>query len=126
MGRWCLGCAAENRQMDQVKQSCMNRMYQILNMMTALFCWIGKLYPSMRTQVHLLLVPKALVCKLVIEPLKLDALPHRIAFAQKRVVHRSSHNCKGALFPKYPDNLRGLSGKGSAAYRDAKSASEVC
>ncbi|MDR2271651.1 MAG: hypothetical protein LBF27_12165 [Sphingobacterium sp.] len=104
----------------------MNRMYQILNTMTALFRWIGKLYPSLRTQVHLLFMPMALVCKQVKDPLELDILPDRIAFAQKRVVHRRSHNCKGALFPKYPDNLRGLSGKGSAAYRDAKSASEVC
>lgn len=82
-------------------------MCRILNIMTALFRWIGKLYSPLRTQVHLLFMPKALVCKLVIAPLKLYTLPHRIAFAQKRVVYRRSHNRKGALFPKYPDNLGG-------------------
>lgn len=81
----------------------MNRMCRILNIMTALFRWIGKLYSSLRTQVHLLFLPKALVCKLVIAPLKLDTLPHWIAFAQKSVVHRRSHNRKGALFTEIPD-----------------------
>lgn len=104
----------------------MNRMCRILNIMTALFRWIGKLYSSLRAQVHLLFLPKALVCKLVKEPLTLDTLLHRIAFAQKRVVYRRSHNRKGALFQKYPDNLRRLSGKGPAAYQDAMPASEVC
>lgn len=85
----------------------MNRMYRILNMMTALFRWIGKLYTSLRTQVHLLFMPKALVCRLVKDPLLLDSLPRRIAFAQKRVVQRRSHNRKGALFTEILGSLRG-------------------
>lgn len=90
----------------------MNRMYQILNVMTVLFPWIGKLYLSLRTQVHLLFMPKALVCRLVKAPLQLDTLPHRIAFAQKRVVQPRSHNRKGALFTEVPDSPTSYLGKG--------------
>lgn len=104
----------------------MNRMHYILNMMTALFRWIGKLYSSLRTQVHLLFMPKALVCRLVKDPLLLDTLPHRIAFAQKRVVQRRSHNRKGALFTEILGTPCGVSGNRMAAYRDTKPASEVC
>ncbi len=81
----------------------MNRMHYILNRMTALFRCIGKLYSSLRTQVHLLSMLKCLVCRLVKDPFQLDTLPHRIAFAQKRVVQRRSHNRKGALFTEIPD-----------------------
>jgi len=104
----------------------MNRMHGILNFIIALFCWIRKLYSSFRAQVHLLFMPKALVCRLVKDPLQLDTLSHRIAFAQKRVVQRRSHNRKGALFTEIPDSPKGLSGNRMAAYRDAKPASEVC
>ncbi len=81
----------------------MNRKYHILNRMIALFRCIGKLYSSLRTQVHLLSMFKALVCRLVKDKLQLDTLPHRIAFAQKRVVQRTLHNRKGALFTEIPD-----------------------
>ncbi len=81
----------------------MNSMHHILNRMTALFRWIGKLYSSLRTQVHLLSMPKALVSRLVKDPFQLDTLPHRIAFPQKRVVQRRSHNRKGAVFTEIPD-----------------------
>ncbi len=81
----------------------MNRKHHILNRMTALFRWIGKLYSSLRTQMHLLSMPKALVIRLVKDPFQLDTLPHRIAFAQKRVVQRTLHNRKGALFTELPD-----------------------
>jgi len=104
----------------------MNRMHHILNRMTALFRWIGKLYSCLRTQVHLLFMPKGLVCRLVKDKLQLDTLPHRIAFAQKRVVQRRSHNRKGALFTEIPDGPQGSSGNRQAAHRDAKPASEVC
>jgi hypothetical protein len=40
--------------------------------------------------------------------LQLDTLPHRIAFAQKRVVQRRSHNRKGALFTEIPDGPQGF------------------
>lgn len=104
----------------------MNSMHHILNRMTALFRRIGKLYSSLRTQVQLLFMPKGLVCRLVNDLLQLDTLPHRIAFAQKRVVQRSSHSRKGALFTEFPDGLQGLSGNRPAAHRDAKPASKVC
>ncbi len=104
----------------------MNRMHHILNIMTALFRWIGKQYSSLRMQVHLLFMPKGLVYRSVQDALELDALPHRIAFAQKRVVQRRSHNRKGALFTEIPDGPQGLSGNRPVAYRDAKPASEVC
>ncbi len=81
----------------------MNRKYHILNRMIAIFRCIGKLYSSLRTQVHLLSMPKGLVCRLVKDKLQLDTLPHRIAFAQKRVVQRTLHNRKGALFTEIPD-----------------------
>lgn len=78
-------------------------MHPILNIMTALFRCIGKLYSSLRTQVYLLIMPKSLVCRLVKDPFQLDTLPHRIVFAQKRVVQRTLHNRKGALFTEIPD-----------------------
>ena len=94
--------------------------------MTTLFRWIGKLYSSLRTQVYLLFMPKGLVCRLVKDKLQLDTLPHRIAFVQKRVVQRTLHNRKGAVFTEIPDGPQGSSGNRQAAYRDAKPASEVC
>ncbi|MGJ1483209.1 hypothetical protein [Sphingobacterium multivorum] len=106
--------------------SCMNKMHPILNIMTALFRCIGKLYSSLRTQVYPLIMPKSLVCRLVKDKLQLDTLPHRIAFAQKGVVQRRSRNRKGALFTEIPDGSQGSSGNRQAAYRDAKPASEVC
>ncbi len=81
----------------------MNRKYHILNRMIALFRCIGELYSSRRAQVHLLSMPKALVSRLVKDPFQLDTLPHRIAFAQKRVVQRTLHNRKGAVFTEIPD-----------------------
>ena len=104
----------------------MNSMHYTLNRMTALFRCIGKLYSSLRTQVQLLSMPKGLVCRLVKDLLQLDTLPHRIAFAQKRIVQRTLHNRKGALFTEIPDGPQGSSGNRQAAYRDAKLASEVC
>ncbi|GEM_PF-4626094 len=104
----------------------MNRMYPILNVMTVLFRWIGKLYSSLRMWVHVLFLQSALVCKLVKDLLKLDALPVRIGLAQKRVANRRWHNRKGALFTAVPDSLLGLSGKWLAEYRDTKPTSEVC
>lgn len=104
----------------------MSRMHHILKKMTALFRCIGKLYSSLGTQVHRLFMPKGLVCRLVEDPLQLDTLPHRIAFAQKRVVQRMLHNRKGALFTEIPDGPQGASGNRLAAHRDAKPTSEVC
>jgi hypothetical protein len=94
--------------------------------LTAFFRWIGMLYSSLRMWVRVLFLHNALVYKQVQDLLQLDALPHRIGLAQKRVVKRRFHGCKGALFPKYPDSWVELSGKWLAAYRDTKLTSEVC
>jgi hypothetical protein len=93
---------------------------------TAFFRWIGKLYLSLRTWVHVLFLQSALVLKLVTDLLVIDSSPYCIGFAQKRVAKRKFHNRKGALFTRNPDSSAQLSGKWLAKYRDTKPASEVC
>jgi hypothetical protein len=110
----------------RITQSSMIMKRTVKIVLTAFVRWIGKLYLSLRTWVHVLCLQDALVCKLVKDLLRIDSLPYRIGFAQKRVTMRRFHGCKGALFPKYPDSWVELSGKWLAAYRDTKPTSEVC
>jgi hypothetical protein len=90
----------------------MNMKRTVKIVLTDFFRWIGRLYSSLRMWVHVLFLQSALVCKLVKDLLQLDALPHRIGFAQKRVVNRRWHNRKGALFTAVPDGLLDYLGNG--------------
>lgn len=94
--------------------------------LTDFFRWLGKLYSSLRTWVHVLFLQRTLVLKVVNDLLVIDTLPNRIGFAQKRVAKRRFHDRKGALFTENPDSCAALSGKWLAEYRDTKPGSEVC
>lgn len=104
----------------------MNMKRTVKIVMTVFFRWIGKLYSSLRTLVHVLFMYRALVLKVVKDLLEIDSIPYRIGFAQKRVAKRRFHNRKGALFTANPDSWAELSGKCLAEYRNTKPASEVC
>lgn len=86
----------------RIKQSIMNMKRTVKIVLTAFFRWIGKLYSSLRTLVHVLFMYRALVLKVVKDLLEIDSLPYWIGFAQKRVAKRRFHGCKDALFPARP------------------------
>lgn len=59
---------------------------------------IGKLYWSIQTRLHAILLRISMVIPLVEKVTDMERSPCRIALAQKRVVNRFYYPCKFALF----------------------------
>ena len=70
---------------------------------------IGKLYRSIQTRLHAILLRISIVVPLVKKITDMKRSPCRIALAQKRVVNRFYYPCKFALFRRRSsDRFQGI------------------